>query len=111
MFGGVQHGGQQVGQAFADAGAAFHHQRAPLVDGAGYRRQHFRLLGARFKAGERLGENAVRRQQFLNLAFRQIAAQGVGRHPPGFPGAGRGPFRQAPQIQPIHPHRADAGRC
>ena len=88
--GGVKHGRQQVGDAFADAGAALHNQLAALVDGAGDGLEHFGLLRSVFKAGKGLGKDAVGGQQFLNLLLGELTTDGVGGR--GVAGNGRGRF-------------------
>ena len=102
--GGIDDGRQQIGQAFADAGAAFHYQFAALIDGAGYGLEHFRLLRAFLKAGEFLGKDAARRQQFLDLQFGKFPAQGRLRRRSG--GRIRQPAPQRFLVQPVQSHRA-----
>ena len=57
--GGVDGGGEQVGERFADAGAGFDDEPSAGVDGFGDGLRHFNLLGALFEGGDGFGERAA----------------------------------------------------
>ena len=76
--GGVQHRRQQVGDALADAGAAFDDELAALVDGAGDGFEHLGLLGPGLEVGEGCGKDAVGGEQVLDLLLGKRTADGVG---------------------------------
>ena len=99
----VKHRRQQVRNALANAGAAFHNQLAAPVNGARHRLQHFRLLRPVLKPGERPGEYAAGRQQFGNFRLGEALPDGPLRRRAGFV---HQPVGDACRIQPVHPHRA-----
>ena len=90
MGGGVKHRRKQIGDAFADAGSAFHDELPALVDGAGDGLEHLGLLGPVFKPGKSAGKYALGRQKILDLLFGEFApyrvaclVTGVAGQPPG----------------------------
>ena len=66
---GEEDRGEKVGHRFSDAGGAFHHQVARLIDGLGDAGEHLFLFGTVFKAGKGLGKRSRGAQKVYDIVL------------------------------------------